>query len=190
MNWPDGWKENALRAAKIPISDFAVNVLHHWEQSTPTDRWTNNPLGMPTAKYATPRALNSPYAAFPTLQAFYKAFGTAAHEGHGKPLYTVLGTSEKHAEAWRVIHALNWPANLTETDHPSALLDLIDEKVRKALKVKPASERKTVGVTPQPSGQHAAIRAQSQALHHAANNFSSGPLAIAYIVRSMGHHGR
>lgn len=189
MPWPSSWRENALRGAEIPLSDFALNVLHLWEQSTPTSRWTNNPLGIPSEGFSAPRALGSLYAAFPSMNAFVKAFATAAHSGHDKPLYTALGTSESYAELWRVIHQLGWPANGTETDHPIKVLDKTDEAVRNRLQSVTPSERKTVGLTEAPASQLAAIRTQAQALHHASNNFNSMPLAIKYIAGAMRNHG-
>lgn len=189
MTWPSSWRENTLRHAEIPVSDFATHILHLWEQSTPTSRWTNNPLGMPSEGFAAPRALNSPYAAFPTMQAFYKAFKTAAHSGNGKPLYTALGTSESYAELWRVINQLEWPANRTETDHPVKLLDQLTDDVHRYLKVKQPSERKTVGVNDTSSSHLMAIRAQSQALHGALSNYDTPSLAIKYIAGALRNHG-
>lgn len=188
-NWPSSWRENTLRMSDIPISDFALNVLHLWEQSTPTDRWTNNPLGVPAEGYAAPRALGSPYAAFPSMNAFFKAFTTAAHAGNGKPLYTMLGTSENHAEAWRVIHSLNWPANLTETDHPVKVLDKTDEGVRERIQSTKPGERKTVGVEPASVSHRTAIRAQMDALHQTATQHTNTSLAIKFIAGAMRNHG-
>lgn len=187
--WPSGWKEAALRAAEIEPTDFNTRILHLWEQATPTDRWTNNPLGMPAAEYATPRALGSAYAAFPTMGHFRRAFASAAHRGGNKPLYTALGTSESKAELYRVIHALGWPANGTETDYPSTILDEIEEAMRAGLMSKKPGDRKTVGVAPAVVDAHQAMRAQARALHHAVTRIGDTSSAIQYVVRSMKPHG-
>jgi len=123
------------------------------------------------------------------MDAFNKAFKTLAHAGHGKPLYTVLGTSDSHAEAWRTIHALKLPANDTETDYPAALLDVLTDAVRDHLQSVAKGKRTTVGVAPATPDVHDAIRRQGHALHHAANNFSTPNLGIAYVVRSMSRNG-
>lgn len=183
--WPAGWREHALRAAEIPITQFALDVLHLWERATPTDRWTNNPLGIPSHGFSAPRALKSPYAAFPTMQVFYKAFSTASHAGNGKPLFTMLSTQDKHSEAWRVVHSLKWPANDTETDYPSTLLDRLTDDVIAKMKVSKPSERKTVGITTDTASQHKMVHAQSQALHHAVSHITSASEAIAHIVRRL-----
>lgn len=188
-NWPTGWREHTLRNAGIEINQFALDVLHMWEQATPTDRWTNNPLGMPSSGYSAPRAFNSPYAAFPTMTAFYKAFRTAAHAKEGKPLHVTLSTSDKHSEAWRVIHSLGWPANATETDYPATLLDKLTDDAIAKLNVSPKGQRKTVGVATATKSQHQQVHAQSQAVHHAASHINDSARAIEYIVRKLGTHG-
>lgn len=187
--WPTGWREHTLRGAGIEINQFALDVLHLWEQATPTDRWTNNPLGMPSHGYSAPRAMNSPYAAFPTMTAFYKAFRVAAHAKEGKPLHVMLSTSDKHSEAWRVIHSLKWPANDTETDYPATLLDKLTADAVAKLKVSPKSQRKTVGVAPDVKSQHQQVHAQTTAVHHAVNHINDASRAIEYIVRRLGTHG-
>jgi len=188
--WHSGWREATLTHAGIPVTDFAAEVLHHWEQSTPTDAYSNNPLGLPHAKYSAPRTLDGKYAAFPTMDAFMNAFKKLAHEGHGKPLYTVLSLSDSHAEAWRVINSLNLPSNQTETDYPTALLDTIEQKVRESLQSTSKSDRKTVGLTQAPKTYHDVIQMQNRAALHEAAKLSSGPLAIRFIAGRLGHHGR
>lgn len=187
--WPTGWREHTLRAAGLEPNDFSVSVMHHWERATPTLRWTNNPIGIPASGFSAPRAFNSPYAAFPTMKAFYDAFNKAAHAGHGKPLYTMLGTSEKHSEAWRVIHALGWPANQTETDYPATLLDVLTDDALSKLKVKSKSERKTVGIPPDATAQHALVHKQSMALHEATIHVHDASRAIGYIIGRVNRNG-
>lgn len=187
--WPTGWREHTLRAAQLQPTQFMLDVLKHWEASTPTARWTNNPLGIPSHGYGAPRAFNSPYAAFPTMRAFYDAFAKAAHNDRGKPLFTMLGTQEKHSEAWRVIHKLGWPGNETETDYPAKLLDVLTDDALSKLKISKPSERKTVGIIPDAADQHAIVQAQSAALHHATQHINDASRAIGYVIQRLGRNG-
>lgn len=187
--WPDGWREALLDAAGIPQSQFALDVLNHWAQATPTGRWTNNPLGMPAAGYGAPKVFNTPYAAFPTPEAFRKAFTTAVHAGAGKPLFSALATQDKLSVAWRAINSLKWPGNLTETDYPATLLDAVTDGSVAKLKVSPKKARKTVGTAPRVTDVHAAIRAQNQALHHAVTHIQDATQAMNYVIKRMNGHG-
>lgn len=187
--WPTGWRQHALRHADVPITQFALDVLHSWEQATPTDRWTNNPLGMPASGYSAQRAFASPYAAFPTMQEFYTAFRTAVHAGHGKPLLTALGAQDKYSVAWRAISQLNWPASKTETDYPTHLLDRVTEGLPKGWKTHKPEDRKTVGGTAHATTETRIAATQAAALHHASSNINDAARGIEYIVRRMGQHG-
>lgn len=187
--WPTGWREHTLRAADVPIEQFALDILNLWEQATPTDRYTNNPLGMPHHGFGAPRALQGDYAQFPTMQAFYSAFAKAAHTGSGKPLFTALAVNDKHSAAWRAINQLNWPANATETDYPATILDRVTEKLPAHWKVSAPEDRKTVGVQGNTNAVRPNTVIQNLALHHAAHNIVDGTKAIEYLVRRLGSHG-
>jgi hypothetical protein len=187
--WPTGWRQHALRRADVPITQFALDVLHLWEQATPTDRYTNNPLGAPAHTFNAPKALQGNYAQFPTMQAFYDAFKTTVHGGGSKPLLTALAANDKHSVAWRAINGLKWPANDTETDYPSTILDRISGDVPKSWGTKNPSERKTVGVQGNTSAAQRNTAAQTAALHHAIHNINDASRAIDYIVRRLGQHG-
>lgn len=188
--WPSGWREHTLRHAEIPITGFALEVLHLWERATPTGRYSNNPLGMPKHGYSSSATLDGRYAAFPTMQAFYTAFKTAAHAGPGKPLFTALAVNDKHSAAWRVIHALEWPANATETDYPAHVLDKVTGAVPKGASGKPASERKTVGKPASPTGGNLSAIRQAEVLHEASRHITDATRAIHHIARGMGYGGR
>lgn len=177
-NWPDGWQQEALRVAGVPASDFAVQVLNLWQQATPTDRWTNNPLGMPKTGYAAQQAYNTGYAAFPTMTAFFTAFGIAVHAKSGKPLYTALAAQDKLPIAWRAIHALKWPANLTETDYPSTILDAITDGSTAAMKASKPSSRKTVGLASSRSNVHATIQTTGGQLQKSIANINGASRAL------------
>lgn len=187
--WSDGWREALLTAAGIEVNQFALDVLNYWEQATPTQSWTNNPLGIPAAGYGVPKAFNTAFGAFPTPDAFRQAFNKAVHDGVGKPLLSALATQDKLTVAWRAIHALNWPGNLTETDYPATILDAVTDGSTPDAKVSSPADRKTVGLSPQRTDVHSMIQNQGAALHHAVNNISSAADAIKYVVQRMNGNG-
>lgn len=187
--WSDGWREALLSAANIPVSQFALDVLNYWEQATPTQSWTNNPLGMPASGYGVPKAFNSAYGAFPTPDAFRAAFTKALNTTEGKALYHALAVDEKLTVAWRAIHTLNWPANQTETDYPSTILDAVTDSATTGRKTSKAADRKTVGLSPQRTDVHAMIQKQNQALHHAVTNIGNAADAMNYVIRRMNGNG-
>lgn len=143
--WPSGWIEALLTHAGIPITPFAVQVMTLWHKSTPTAPWTNNPLGAPWKDSGHPRALNTDYALFPTTHAFREYMKGVLSEGNNRVLRETLTIHDSHAKAWRAISGLKWPAAQTETDWPSALLDVIEDKYRATLQTAQQTDRKTAG---------------------------------------------
>lgn len=184
--WPDSWRENALRASGVPVTQFALDVLSAWRQSTPTEPWTNNPLGMAAKDTGKPRALNTPYAVFTSIGDFTTAFKRFMKSGNGTALLHQLISANSLASTWREIHALKWPANATETDYPAVLLDRMEEAYRSKLATKAASERKSAGTQQAPQVVKDAAKLQGMALHHAAKSFADGRQAIGYLVRRLG----
>jgi hypothetical protein len=188
--WPTGWREHALRHAEVPITQFALDILHHWEQSTPTGRYSNNPLGMPKHGYSSAGTLDGRYAAFPTMGAFYAAFKVSVHAGEGKPLFTALAVNDRHASAWRAINGLGWPANTTETDYPAHVLDQVTGAMPKGASGKPASARKSVGKPASRTGGNSSAVRQAEVLHEASIHIGDATRAINHIARGMGYGGR
>lgn len=181
--WPTGWREATLRASGIPVSQFALDVLSAWQQSTPTEAWTSNPLGMPARETGMPRALNTPYAVFTGMGAFIDTFKRFIKTKRGAGLLHTLISASRLSDAWREIHGLSWPANDTETDYPTVLLDMVEQTYRTKLMTKPAADRKSVGTALASPQVHEAVRLQGYALHDAAKHFNSGHEAIAAIIR-------
>lgn len=188
-SWPDGWQPEALRVAEIPATDFALQVLNLWQQATPTDRWTNNPLGMPAVGYASQQAFSTGYAAFPSMTAFYAAFKTAVHAKSGKPLFTALAAQDKLTAAWRAIHALGWPANLTETDYPATILDAVTDGSTAAMEASQPSARKSVGTASQRSDVHGAIQTTGRNLEQSAVNISGASRALYSQLGGVNRRG-
>lgn len=187
--WSDGWREALLNASGIEVTQFALDVLNYWEQATPTQGWTNNPLGMPASGYGVPKAFNTAYGAFPTPDAFRQAFSKAVHDKPGKPLLSALATQDKLSVAWRAIHSLGWPANQTETDYPSTILDAITDGSTADLKTSAPADRKTVGLSAQRTDVHRMIANQGNALHHAVTNIGNAADAMNYVIRRMNGNG-
>lgn len=144
--WPSAWREVTLRNLGLNISPRALTALSAWQLSTPVQPWTNNPLGMPAFGNGAPRALNTAYASFPTMDAFYKALVIALSHREGIAVKEHLANADDYGALWRSINALKWPANDTETDHPSRMLDLLELGYRESLQSVPPNKRRTAGI--------------------------------------------
>lgn len=184
-DWPTGWREATLRQAKLSASPFALKVLSAWNKSTPVTPQYNNPLGMPHKGHAAAPYLNTPYAAFPTMAAFRQAFALFLASNKGTELRHTLDLGESMPAAWRAIHALPWPAKFTETDWPSALLDILEEDYKKKLGTRAKGRRKTSGVVQARPDIHAAVRQEAIALHVAATSFDDARQAVRFIMRGL-----
>jgi hypothetical protein len=145
-NWPDGWRTAVLNDAGLPVSDFTLKTLQAWSDSTPILPYTNNPLGMPYVKGRTSQLMRTGYAMFPQMSDMRLAFTAFVNSPAGSDVHDALALGEKYSDAWRAIHALPWPASTTETDWPSAILDLTSESYREgAQSVSSPADRKTSG---------------------------------------------
>lgn len=184
--WPTGWRQALLRHVSIDVTQEALTILALWEQSTPTEPWSHNPLGMPSRGTGAPRALNTPYAAFPSMQAGRDAFAKFLRTSKGRTFSHAMIHPEDIPAVWREIHAFGWPACDTEQDYPGHLLDRAAESYRKSVNAASADRRKTAGKVNAPPDVHDAIRAQGAALHQAATAFQDGRLGIAHIINRMG----
>lgn len=145
MQWPDGWREAALREIGVPVTQHALDVLNAWEQSTPTKPWTNNPLGLRHGRRGSVKVFDTELAAFQSHADFRAELKRVAHSTYGKPLIHALLDEGDLAGAWRVIHDLNLPSNLTETDYPSALMDMVEGKYRSNIGGDSSGSRKSHG---------------------------------------------
>lgn len=187
--WESGWREHALRHAGIDVTQFAVDMLQYWMESTPTQPWTNNPLGFPQRGYSTARAMKSPYAAFPTMNHFHDSFKKLLTSKAQHLLRFSLSGGENPAEVWRAVNSLKWPANGTETDYPSRVLDRVDSEYREKLQSVQPEQRTTVGLNASSLGSRQDSARQLVALHHAATRFTDLNRAILHIQRTMNRNG-
>lgn len=145
--WPDGWTTATLKGADLPVSDFTRKALQAWSDSTPILPYTNNPLGMPAVKGKTLELMRTGYAMFVTMGDMRAAFATFVASPAGQALHDALALDEKFSQVWRAVNSLPWPANATETDWPSGVLDLTAESYRDSVaSVASPEDRKTSGV--------------------------------------------
>lgn len=145
-NWPDGWITATLKDAGLPVNDFTMSVLSAWNRSTPILPYTNNPLGMPAVKGKTLELMQTGYAMFATMGLFRVQFASFLNGTQGSTLHDALALSESSPKAYRAIHSLPWPANSSETDWPSVLLDMTSQSYRdKVATVSDPADRKTSG---------------------------------------------
>lgn len=146
-SWPDGWRTAVLSDAGLPVSDFTLKCLQAWSDSTPILPYTNNPLGMPFVKGKTSQLMRTGYAMFAVMGDMRQAFSAFIASPVGSDVHDALALGEKYSEVYRAVHALQWPANGTETDWPSAILDLTSESYRQSVEsVASPADRKTSGV--------------------------------------------
>lgn len=158
--WPTSWREMALDRIGVEVTAHALNVLRDWHLSTPTEPWTNNPLGLPAMGNDVPQAMGTPYGAFPTHRSFREALVRVADAGGSMPLRHALHEDTSIARAWRTINSLNLPGNDTETDYPALLLDRADESYRSKAMTAIATDRKSMGRgMPADDGSHYVAKA-------------------------------
>lgn len=176
--WPDGWREALISDLGVASDPFLLSVMQAWQVSTPLQPYTNNPFGMPYVKGVSPQLLNSGYGLFPDMMAFRNAFVAFVNSGPGRPLKDALLGGESLGPLYRAIRALNWPGNLTESDYPSAILDLMTDPVRQKLETVAPADRKTAGIIGYSSAQEGGMGQLGNALQRAANAALSAANAL------------
>lgn len=186
MKWPDNWRRKALESAQLPVTSVALEVLSAWRKSTPLQPWTNNPIGMPARENGAMRAAGTDYASFRTFQTFYKAFERFMKSATGQKLAAEIANGGNPAEAWRIINSLNWPGNKTESEYPSALLDLVQAKYTDKMPTVARTTSKTSGNVGASASVHDAIKAQQAAIHDATKANLSGVKAMQMVIRRLG----
>jgi hypothetical protein len=145
-NWPDGWITALLKDAGLPVTDFNKRVLLAWNATTPTLPYTNNPLGMPAVKGQTSELMRTGYAMFSSMPLFRQSFTLFLASSSGREVRESLSLSESYPQAYRAAHSLAWPANKTETNWPSGILDLTSESyLRSVMGDASSADRKTSG---------------------------------------------
>lgn len=188
-SWPTGWQRATLRASGIPVTQFALDVLSAWQQSTPTELWTSNPLGMPVSAIAPMRAMNTPYAAFVTMQDFRDAFKRWSKTSLGHNVLDALISAQSYSDAWREIHALKWPANRTESEYPVKLMDKVSAAYTDKVTARARKPPTTTGQTHASPDVHLTMNKQAALLHRAATYLDGASAGIAHIMKGMNPDG-
>lgn len=183
--WPTRWRQDLLSDLSVPETQFALDVLSAWRQSTPMEPWTNNPLGLDAKKASRPHLHLTDYAIFPAMSDFRSEMVRLKSTKAGGNLVMLLEHGDKYSELWHAIRALNTPAKKTETDYPHRVADLSSKSYEETAPERSKGRRKTTGVVnPRPNPHHA-MQQQARALHHAANHISDAAKGIEYIIRRM-----
>jgi hypothetical protein len=188
-SWPSTWVTQALTAAGIPVTVGTHNVMRAWKRSTPLQPYTNNPIGMPAGSSGAPALLRTGYALFPSMSAFYAAFATFMKTYQGHLLAADMIGEAPYPESWRDIAALNWPGSVTETDYPSALLDLTTEAYRLSVKATPASDRKTSGQVQPRTEAASVVLANARSVANAVGAISDATTRNSYLLRKHAGNG-
>jgi hypothetical protein len=144
--WPVNWQVRTLAAAGIADDEATFAILSTWQRSTPLPPYSNNPLGMPSGSSGAKSYLGTPYAIFSSFGMFTKAFAAFVATYQGGQLVQAMQSDNPYPAAWRIVHALGWPGTQTETDYPSALLDLTEFSYRQSVDATQAALRKTSGL--------------------------------------------
>lgn len=145
-NWPDGWITATLKDADIPVNDFTISASSAWQRSTPMLPYTNNPFGLPAVRGKTLELMRTGYAMYPTMGDFRTAFAALIASPAGQALHDALVLDETYSSVWRAVRGLGLPANATETDYPSAVLDMTSQSYRDSVEtVSNPADRKTSG---------------------------------------------
>lgn len=169
-SWPADWQHKTLDAMGAQVTGQALTAIRAWKNSTPLPPLSNNPLGMPAGSSGAPSYLGTGYAIFPSMSAFYSAVSAWARSQAGKTVAGALNDSGGYPAAWRAISSLKWPASATETDYPSALLDLTADSYRESVAATPSAARKTSGTVGGESTSRPSLAAQQAAISTAVSS--------------------
>ena len=185
--WPDGWMTAALTEAGLPVTDFTLSALGAWQRSTPILPYTNNPIGMPFVKGKNTQLMQTGYGMFVTMGAFRDAFSAFIASASGQGVHDAFALSEQYPQVWRAVSALKWPASRTETDYPSAVLDLTSQSYRdKVASVQSPADRKTSGTIGSQTALGSGAAYSSRVAAETANTVQQ---AISYMRQIPGRLG-
>lgn len=189
-SWPSNWKAQALAALGVAVTPDALEVMAAWQKSTPLDSWTNNPLGMPAKLGKTASVPGTRYAMFGSITDFYTALSAFAKTPHGRSVVSALTGNAAPGPAWRAIAATQWPAGATETDWPSAVLDLAGEAYAASVSATPRAARRTAGKPRAGPAVHEAMRQQAQSIVQASAAFNDAKTAVRHLIGRHARYGK
>jgi hypothetical protein len=138
---------------------------------------------MPAGTAGAPKYLNTEYAIFPSMSAFYSALGKFAQSSRGAELKRSMISTSPYPATWRAISALSWPASKTETDYPAMLLDLTEASYRASIKATDPAERKTSGLVGVNVAANASVVEAARAVAQAANTINGAHAQMMHLLR-------
>lgn len=184
-SWPSDWIAQTLDAMGVPVNRDTIRIMRAWKESTPLPPLTNNPLGMPRSMMGAQQYLSTAYAIFPSMGHFYTAVSAFAKSSAGAPVVSAMSRKTPNSYSWRAISGLQWPASMTETDYPAAILDLCSDSYKASVNATPAKTRKTSGtIGGDPDGK-ASVLYGMQVLHQTAASGMTGREAVRQVIRRM-----
>lgn len=186
-SWPSTWIVQALEAANVPVGRNTIAIMKAWKDSTPLPVWTNNPVGMPVHSSGAPAYMSTKYAMFTTMGKFYTAFGAFMASDAGKRLAHEMTADTPFPGTWRAISSLRWPGSETETDYPSALLDLTSEAYRESVGASSPGARRSSGLVGVISPAKADVIANARVAANAVTAISNAGAATRYALMRSRH---
>lgn len=189
-SWPSNWKNRALGSLGVPVTPSTLKVMTAWQQSTPLDSWTNNPLGMPAITGKIAAVPGTRYAMFRSISDFYTSLTQFSKTPYGQSVVSALSGDVSYGPVWRAIAALGWPGSVTETDWPARVLDLAGEAYASSVGARPAAQRRTAGKPKAPATVHEAMRHQANAVVQAAAAFKDSKTAVQHLIRGHARYGK
>lgn len=189
-SWPSTWKTRVLTSLGVAVTQDALKVISAWQKSTPLDPWTNNPLGMPAKTGVVAPVPGTKYAMFRNIDDFYAAFAQFAKTPRGNAIKMAVNADRGYGATWRAISALDWPASATETDYPSAVLDLAGEAYAASVGARPADQRKSAGKPKAAPAVQEAMLHQARSIVSAAHTFRNASSATRFLLKGSARYGK
>ena len=183
--WGANWQAEALDAAKIPVSAVALRALTAWAESTPTESWTNNPLGLPSNGKRNPPAPGMKYAIFVSSKEFRYAFRTMMSTAKYAAIGDALAEGDSFGKIWRAVNLAKLPCSDHESDYPVRLLDLVEESYTSQLAGMVSGDGRSSGAVNGRGGSPAAMRQVGRSVGQASASLAAGARAMGHITRRM-----
>lgn len=140
------WIDSVIACLGVDDTPLTRSIIRAWRESVPLPPEANNPLGMPASSPGASRWAKTAYAGFPHMGDFYAALTHLALSYGGSGIQRALTGDVRPGQAWHAIRNLAWPAIVTETDWPAAVLDITGDGFQEAYKTCEPEDRKTSGI--------------------------------------------
>lgn len=173
---PPNWLASAVALLGATSIEQAPEILRAWAASTPLPPRANNPLGMPASARGAARWHGTSYASFETMDDFLNAFLDFSVSYAGGAIVKALRSDLPWRNTWAAVQSLGWPANATETDYPSAVLDNTGDSYRESIGAVAPEDRKTSGIV---GGSAHATASVGTIIGHLNNQVGSAHQAVS-----------